>query len=60
MVRLFLGVVLSLLLLEGALAQVKVTGKITDQSKVPLPNVSVIIKGTTKGIVADFEGIYHI
>ena len=35
-----------------------VMGKVTDSSEQPLPGVSVVIKGTTKGIITDFEGKY--
>ncbi|UZR98951.1 SusC/RagA family TonB-linked outer membrane protein [Chondrinema litorale] len=37
-----------------------IKGNIIDESKDPLPGVSVIIKGTTKGTVTDFDGNYSI
>ncbi|MDO4228948.1 MAG: SusC/RagA family TonB-linked outer membrane protein [Capnocytophaga sp.] len=45
-----------------ALAQTKisVTGTVTDESGMPLPGVSVIIKGTSRGVSTDFDGKYEI
>lgn len=36
----------------------KVTGKVTDQSGTSLPGVSVVIKGTSTGIITDGSGNY--
>lgn len=36
----------------------KVTGKVTDESGLPLPGVTVLIKGTTNGTVTNFDGEY--
>lgn len=42
-------------------SQVKnVSGKVTDSSGEPLPGVTVIVKGTTKGTVTDYDGNYTI
>lgn len=41
-------------------AQNSITGNITDQNKMPLGGVNVIINGTTKGAVTDFDGNYSI
>lgn len=38
--------------------QGSITGKVTDVSGVALPGVSVVIKGTTTGIITDNEGVY--
>ncbi len=38
----------------------KVSGKVTDSSGAPLPGVSVVIKGTTKGTITDSDGKYSI
>ena len=38
----------------------KVTGKVTDQAGVPIPGVTVLVKGTTAGIVTDSEGNYSL
>ncbi|MDP2159012.1 MAG: carboxypeptidase-like regulatory domain-containing protein, partial [Flavobacterium sp.] len=35
-----------------------VTGVVTDNSGLPLPGVSVVIKGTNIGTVTDFDGAY--
>lgn len=37
-----------------------VSGTVTDENKVPLPGVSVMIKNTTRGVSADFDGKYEI
>ncbi len=37
-----------------------VTGKVTDSSKVPLPGVSVVVKGTTNGTITNFDGNYSL
>ncbi|CAZ97649.1 SusC/RagA family TonB-linked outer membrane protein [Zobellia galactanivorans] len=41
-------------------AQQNLTGTITDGSGQPLPGVNVLVKGTTVGTVADFDGNYAI
>ncbi len=38
----------------------KITGKVTDSSVAPLPGVTVILKGTTKGTITDAEGKYSL
>ncbi len=42
------------------LAQTTVKGKVTDESKFPLPGASVVVKGTTKGQITDFDGLFTI
>lgn len=42
------------------LQQQKVSGVITDEANLPLPGVSVLVKGTNKGTVTDFDGKYSI
>lgn len=37
-----------------------VSGKVTDSSGAPLPGVTVLIKGTTTGMITDTEGNYSI
>ncbi len=39
---------------------VAVAGKVTDSNGVPLPGVTIIIKGTTKGTITDGEGNYSL
>ncbi len=38
----------------------KITGKVTDSSGASLPGVSVVIKGTTSGVITDNSGIYSL
>jgi len=38
----------------------KVTGKITDSSGIPLPGVSVVVKGTTNGTISNAGGTYSL
>lgn len=48
---------------QVSLAQetIKVTGKITDSSnKESIPGVNVVVKGTTNGVVTDFDGNYTL
>lgn len=40
--------------------QKKVTGKVTDSNGVPLPGASVVVKGTTNGVITDNNGIYSL
>ncbi len=40
--------------------QTTITGNISDENGVPLPGASVVVKGTTTGAVADFDGNYSI
>ncbi|HEA30055.1 MAG TPA: TonB-dependent receptor [Leeuwenhoekiella sp.] len=42
-----------------AFAQTTVSGTITDDTG-PLPGVSVLVKGTSNGVVTNFDGIYSI
>ncbi|WP_340066768.1 SusC/RagA family TonB-linked outer membrane protein [Ascidiimonas aurantiaca] len=37
-----------------------ITGKVTDQSGVPLPGVSIVVEGTTNGTSTDFDGNFII
>ncbi|XMO87373.1 SusC/RagA family TonB-linked outer membrane protein [Algibacter sp. AS12] len=38
----------------------QITGKITDPTGLPLPGVTIVVDGTSKGVVSDFDGIYAI
>ncbi len=45
----------------GSLQQQKpVSGKVTDSSGAPLPGVSVVVKGTTTGVITDMDGKYSL
>ncbi|MBN2743504.1 MAG: TonB-dependent receptor [Marinilabiliaceae bacterium] len=37
-----------------------ITGKVTDDTKAPLPGVSVVIEGTTQGTITDVNGGYSV
>ena len=39
---------------------IKVSGNVSDESGMPLPGVSVLIEGTSKGVATDFDGLYSI
>ncbi|MDO4781669.1 MAG: SusC/RagA family TonB-linked outer membrane protein [Capnocytophaga felis] len=59
--KLIWTVSLFLLALQFAFAQEKtVTGTVKDVSGVPLPGVTVTVKGTTRGVATDFDGNYSI
>jgi TonB-linked SusC/RagA family outer membrane protein len=40
--------------------QKTITGKVVDEAGIPLPGVSVVVKGTTVGIVTDIDGNYSL
>ena len=40
--------------------QVSITGSIMDENGVPLAGATVVIEGTTMGVVANFDGIYTL
>lgn len=40
--------------------QKQISGTITDQDDMPLEGVTVIVEGTSRGVVSDFDGIYAI
>ena len=37
-----------------------ISGKVTDSSNIPIPSVTVVIKGTTQGTITDDKGNYLI
>ncbi len=39
---------------------VSITGKVNEESGAPLTGVSVVVKGTTNGIITDFDGKYNL
>lgn len=43
-----------------ALAQNRISGKVTDASGNPIPNVSVIVKGTSEGTVTHIDGSFSL
>ncbi len=38
----------------------KVSGRVSDNTGSPLPGVTVVVKGTTKGAITDIDGIYSL
>lgn len=40
--------------------EVTITGQVTDEDGLPLPGVSIFVKGTTIGITSDFDGNYSL
>ncbi|HYQ59151.1 MAG TPA: TonB-dependent receptor [Draconibacterium sp.] len=46
---------------SGVTAQQRtITGKVTDNAGVPLPGVTVVVQGTTNGIITDEDGVYTL
>src|SRR5665648_84559 len=60
--RMLSSLVLLMVLMTGmAFAQKKaITGTVTDQTGSPIPGVTVIVKGTSIGVVTDFDGKYTL
>lgn len=59
--RLCLFILSMLLLSVGAYAQQTISGKVTDANdNAPLVGVNVIIKGSTVGVITNFDGDYQI
>lgn len=57
----FLNIILFFGILQGAIAQTVIRGEVVDDnSGEALINASVIIKGTTEGMVTDFDGKFEI
>lgn len=55
-----LTLVLALIMQISFAQERTISGTVTDQSGLPLPGVSVTIKGTTNGTQTDFDGKYQI
>lgn len=47
-------------IIAEATQQTPVKGVVTDDNQMPLPGVSIVIKGTTRGVQTDFDGNYQI
>lgn len=63
MKKVFISIVLLALTIVGVKAQqIEVTGTVTSfmEDNMPLPGVTVQIKGTTQGTITDFDGRYSI
>ncbi|WP_025667828.1 SusC/RagA family TonB-linked outer membrane protein [Aquimarina megaterium] len=56
-----LSVILMLIFCTISFAQEKtVSGKITEDSGIPLPGVNILVKGTSIGALSDFDGNYSL
>ena len=51
---------LGLFVPENVLGQTKITGKVTDETQLPLPGVSVMLKGTNLGTTTQADGTYSL
>jgi vitamin B12 transporter len=58
MKQLFAFHLLILLSFQGIYAQTKISGKISDQKKQPIPGVNVLIKDSYDGVTSDVNGNY--
>ena len=60
--RKLLAFTMAMLLLSGQLlAQTRtITGKVTDASGAPIPNASVLLKGTTTGTTTKLDGTFSL
>ena len=55
------GILLIVMLLSvGSVMAQSISGNVKDEAGVPLPGVNVILEGTSKGSVTDFDGNYSI
>lgn len=57
---LFLCLALLLGLSESFAQSVQVKGTVTDDSDLPVPGVSILVKGTNQGTVTDIDGNYQL
>lgn len=58
--RLYLILIVLFASLANVMAQVKVSGTVTDPDGISIPGVSVLQKGTTNGITTDIDGKYTL
>ena len=49
-----------LLITSLAFSQISVNGNVTDNAGEPLPGVNILEKGTTNGVISDFNGNFRI
>ena len=59
----YLKLILILFLLFSATMSAQensVTGKVVDNTGMPLPGVNVVVKGSSKGVQTDFDGNFTI
>jgi TonB-dependent starch-binding outer membrane protein SusC len=53
-------IIFSALCVQSIIAQVTITGTISDENQQPLPGVNVVVKGTSRGTLTDNSGKYSI
>ena len=58
--RLYLIMIVLFASFSGVMAQVKVSGTVTDPDGISIPGVSVVQKGTTNGTTTDADGKYAV
>jgi len=58
--RFLLLILATFLISMQSIGQKTVSGVISDADAVPLPGVNVIVKGTNKGVVTDFDGNFAL
>ncbi len=58
-IRIFL-MCLFVLFVNSVMAQNAITGTVTDDTGSPLPGASVVVKGTTHGVITDVNGKYNL
>ncbi len=54
------GMFLLLLGLQQVHAQNTISGTVVDNESVPIPGANIVVKGTTNGVVSDFDGNFTI
>lgn len=45
---------------SGSMQDKQIKGNVTDENGVPLPGVTIVLKGTTQGTISDVDGNYNI
>ena len=56
-----LSIFLTVFFAHSSFAQIaKVSGNVTSENGIPLPGVSILIKGTSKGVISDFDGNFSV
>jgi TonB-linked SusC/RagA family outer membrane protein len=56
----FLNLLFLVFFASGMSAQESVSGKVTDNFEEPLPGVTVVIKGTSRGTITNSDGFYSL
>ncbi|MEN8119289.1 MAG: von Willebrand factor type A domain-containing protein [Bacteroidota bacterium] len=56
----FILLIIALSIAQSMNAQITITGKITDDNGQALPGATIVVKGTTIGIISDINGEYSL